>query len=247
MRPSASEVLRGRATITNMPSWNIHTAHVERLLAQETPLELGIVDVNAFLFGNLVPDIFVGYMVPDVSHKIDYRETHFADPGHVPEPHYGTFFERYVVPFADATGRVSDIVLGAWAHLVADNVYNAHFNQLLDRLGLKAGPVVREKKQGDFDTFGRTLSIHMMPRPTEELLAAAAVFPQYAIGEADARATCASMARIVADNANRHVREPTYQLLSDAYFAEVPREVDALIREGLHEYAAGVADWGRQR
>ena len=230
-----------------MPSWNIHTAHVERLLAEESPAALGIRDVNAFLFGNLAPDIYVGWMVPNVTHKMDYRDTHFADPGHVPEPHYGTFFERYAAPFADADGHVSDIVLGAWTHLVADNVYNAHFNRLLDRLGLKAGPVVREKKQGDFDTFGRTLDIHLVPEPTDELLAAAAAFPQYEIAEADARATCASMARIVADNAERHVSEPTYKLLSDAYFAEVPRAVDALMREGLHEYAAGVPDWGRQR
>ena len=27
-----------------MPSWNIHTAHVERLLSQRTPDELGIED-----------------------------------------------------------------------------------------------------------------------------------------------------------------------------------------------------------
>ena len=62
-----------------MPSWNIHTAHVERLLAEDAPSALGIRDVNAFLFGNLVPDIYVGYMVPDTSRTIAYQETHFAD------------------------------------------------------------------------------------------------------------------------------------------------------------------------
>ena len=39
-----------------MPSWNIHTAHVERLLREEGAAALGVVDVNAFLFGNFVPD-----------------------------------------------------------------------------------------------------------------------------------------------------------------------------------------------
>ncbi len=230
-----------------MPSWNIHTAHVERLLAEEEPSALGIADVNAFLFGNLVPDVYVGYMVPNPTRKIEYRETHFADPGYVPEPRYGEFFERYVVPSADANGHVSDVVLGAWTHLVADNVYNAYFNQLIYRLGLTPGTEVRVRKQGDFDIFGRTLDIHQAPEVTPELLAQCATFPQYAVDEPDVRAACEVMAGIVADNAVRHVSEPVYSLLSEDYFAQVPGEVDALMRAGLHAYAAGERDWGRQR
>lgn len=230
-----------------MPSWNIHTAHVERLLREEDAAALGIRDVNAFLFGNLVPDIFVGYMVPDLTHKIEYRETHFADPGYVPEPRYYEFFERYVAPSADNDGRVSDVCLGAWTHLVADHVYNAHFNQLIYRLGLKPGTEVRERKQADFDTFGRTLDISLVPEVTPELISQCASFPQYEIDERTMRSTCAVMARIVADNAARHVTMPTYRLLSDNYFSQVPDEVDALMRAGLHAYAAGDPQWGRQR
>lgn len=230
-----------------MPSWNIHTAHVERLLAEESPEALGIRDVNAFLFGNLVPDIYVGYMVPDATHKIEYRKTHFADPGYVPEPRYGEFFERFVAPSADADGRVSDVTLGAWTHLVADHVYNYHFNRLLERQGLKPGTEIRIRKQGDFDTFGRTLDISLVPEVTPELIEQCAAFPQYAVEEADVRATCEVMAGIVASNAERHVSEPTYSLLGADYFAHVPGEVDALMREGLHAYAAGDARWGRER
>lgn len=230
-----------------MPSWNIHTAHVERLLAEESPSALGIRDVNAFLFGNLVPDIYVGYMVPGLSRKIAYRETHFADPGHIPEPRYGEFFERHVAPYADRDGRVSDVMLGAWTHLAADNVYNAHFNRLIVKLGLEPCTEVRERKQADFDTFGRTLDISMAPQVTTQLLAQCAAFPQYAVDEPAVRATCAVMARIVADNAERHVSQPSYSLLGADYFAMVPDKVDALMREGLREYAAGRRDWGRQR
>ena len=227
-----------------MPSWNIHTAHVERLLAQEDPAALGIRDVNAFLFGNLVPDIYVGWMVPDASHTMDYRETHFAEPAHVPEPRYDEFFERFAVPSADTYGRVSDVVLGAWTHLVADHVYNAHFNRLLIQRGMKAGTVVRERKQADFDTFGRTLDIHMVPEATPELVAQAAAFPQYPVLEVDVHATCEAMARVVADNAERHVSNPSYLLLGSTYFSEVPDAVDALMRVGLHAYAAGDPTWG---
>lgn len=230
-----------------MPSWNIHTAHVERLLSEEDPAALGIADVNAFFFGNLAPDIYVGYMVPNPTRKIDYRETHFADPGHVPEPRYEEFFERFARTSADAAGRVDDVVLGAWAHLVADHVYNAHFNQLLAERGMQAGTRVRELKQADFDTFGRTLDIHLVPEATPELIASCASFPQYAIAESDVRATCKVMGRIVRDNALHHVSDPTYDLLGDAYFTVVPTEVDATIRQGLHAYAAGDPQWGRRQ
>jgi hypothetical protein len=233
--------------MARMPSWNIHTAHVERLLEGEPPCALGIRDVNAFLFGNLVPDIYVGYMVPDATRKIAYRETHFADPGYVPEPRYYEFFERFARPAADADGHVDDLVLGAWSHLAADHVYNAHFNRLLVREGLTPGDEVRTRKQADFDDFGHTLDIHMVPRATRALLAEAAGFPQYPIDAADVRATCAVMERIVADNVAHRLGHPSYRLLGNDYFAQVPNEVDALIRAGLHAYAAGDPDWGRCR
>ena len=230
-----------------MPSWNIHIAHVERLLAEESPASLGIRDVNAFLVGNVLPDIYVGYMVPDVTHKIAYRETHFADPSHVPEPRYGEFFERFAKPSEDEAGHVSDVVLGAWTHLVADHVYNRHFNALLERKGLKPGTVVREKKQADFDAYGRTLSISLVPTVTHELIAQCAAFPQYPVAEADVRGTCAVMEYIVAHNATDAVQNPTYNLLGSTYFAEVPHKVDELMRAGLHAYAAGDHAWGRKR
>ena len=63
-----------------MPSWNIHIAHVEATLRSVgDPSALGIGDQNAFLFGNFVPDINVGYMVKNPDRRIEYRVTHFAD------------------------------------------------------------------------------------------------------------------------------------------------------------------------
>ena len=230
-----------------MPSWNIHTAHVERLLAEEDASSLGIRDVNAFLMGNIIPDVYVGYMVPNPTRKIDYRVTHLADPSHVPEPRYGEFFERFAVPSADASGRVSDVVLGAWTHLVADNLYNLHFNRLIKRIGVKPSSTTRARKQSDFDIFGRTLDIHMVPEPTSELIEQCAAFPQYAIEESDVRAACKVMRRIVADNAANHVSDPVYDLLGSSYFTEIPTLVDARMREALHAYAAGDPAWGVQR
>lgn len=63
-----------------MPSWNIHIAQTERLLERSGALANSVRDRNAFLFGCVVPDIFVGYMVPGIADPIPYRITHFAKP-----------------------------------------------------------------------------------------------------------------------------------------------------------------------
>ena len=87
-----------------MPSWNIHIAHAEGLLAECGPLAGAVRDRNAFLFGSLVPDIYVGYMVPCVVHPIPYRVTHFAAPEHIPKPREGEFWDMYVAPMARQLG-----------------------------------------------------------------------------------------------------------------------------------------------
>lgn len=81
-----------------MPSWNIHTAHVEHLLKQGTPEEFGIKDANAFLFGNFVPDVYVGYMVKHPSGVLPYTVTHLADPHAIPIPREQEFWDTYVEP-----------------------------------------------------------------------------------------------------------------------------------------------------
>lgn len=81
-----------------MPSWNIHIAHVEGLLAKDGPVARVVRDRNAFLFGNLIPDIYVGYMVPGIVHPIPYRVTHFAKPEHIPKPREAEFWVQYVAP-----------------------------------------------------------------------------------------------------------------------------------------------------
>lgn len=223
-----------------MPSWNIHTAHVERLLREHAAADLGIRDVNCFLFGNFVPDIYVGYMVPHPTKTIDYRATHFADPHHMPEPRYREFWETYAEPSRDGAGRVSDVTLGVWAHLVADSLYNHNVNLLVQEQGLVYGDPLRVRKQGDFDMFGHTLDIRMVPQVTPDLLAQCAAFPQYEVAEPDVRAAAEVARGIVEDTQAHHVDgEPAYSLLSPSFFAKVADEVDNTIARGLLAYADG--------
>lgn len=219
-----------------MPSWNIHTAHVERLLREEGAARLGVRDVNAFLFGNFLPDIYVGYMVPvPVARLRDYRETHFADGGAIPSPNYQAFWDRFVEGCdAEDGGSLNDLVLGAWAHLVCDSVYNTRTRAYIASIGVKAGDVTRKRKQLDFALFGRTFDISLRPCVTPELIAACAAYPQYPVIEADVREAVAVAGRIVDENHEGLIRSvPTYDLLTPEFFSAASEEANETIEAGL--------------
>lgn len=199
-----------------MPSWNIHTAHVERLLREHDANELGIRNTDAFLMGNLLPDIYVGYMVPDAAWRIDYKLTHLTMREHIPVPRYQEFWDFYVERPEDyGAACVTDVVLGAWCHLVCDHVYNAHTRAYLKELGVAPGEQARIKKQSDFALFGRTLNIEMVPSVTNEVIEQCRSFPQYSVAEKDVRSAASVAHSIVEKNKAEHVEgTPTYQLLT---------------------------------
>lgn len=260
-----------------MPSWNIHVAHAERVLGADGPVSRVVRDRNAFLFGNVIPDIFVGYMVPDVEDPIPYRITHFAVPAHIPKPREGEFWDAYVAPLAERLGitcdersasssdvidassisveqdfvsrthypqryesapapsrqasplddavsvqaverSLFDMVLGCWMHLVADNHWNTRVNEFLEQTGNRPSEQFRIKKQGDFDTFGKTLGIEMVPRPTERLIETAARFPQYPIPRDLVLMTVGVLHETVRTNPGRAGHDP-YLMLTDDFFA----------------------------
>lgn len=113
-----------------MPSWNIHTAHVQHLLAQGSPEEFGIKDANSFLFGNFVPDIYVGYMVEHPSGIMPYTITHLADPHAVPIPRAQEYWDTYVEPALEPARELPVRPVGitvdeAVSILMAGGVYTA--------------------------------------------------------------------------------------------------------------------------
>lgn len=268
-----------------MPSWNIHIAHTEAVLARDCELARAVRDQNAFLFGNLLPDVRVGYMVPGVCELIPYRITHFAKPEHIPKPREGEFWqehaarllaagegsrvsarsiaderervnhvhfpERYAdggtvpeaaparVPEAepspaDVLASCRDLVLGAWAHLVADNIWNTRVNEYLAAHGGKPSESFRIKKQGDFDWFGRTLKISLVPVASPRLVEAAARFPQYPVCRDDVLAAVGVAHETVRVNEGGD-EHPPYLLLTDEFFsrtfAEVVDTIERLYRE----------------
>ena len=221
-----------------MPSWNIHIAHVQRLLHEQDARALGICDANAFLFGNLVPDVYVGYLVRPTSRTVPYRVTHFADPAFVPQPAYWEFWTRYARASADEHGKVSDVVLGAWMHLLADSVYNAANNRFIAEHGIEPCEETRKRKQADFDLFGRTLELDIAPQVSRSVLQQAAAFPQYPIGEEDAIRAIAVADDVVEQNSERHVAgTPRYCMLDASFFSRTYENVYHLMVRNLRAYA----------
>ncbi len=287
------------------------------MLAREGGLAAVVRDRNAFLFGNVLPDIRVGYMVPGIVEPIPYRITHFAKPEHIPKPREWEFWDTYVAPAlageapcgatgcelftlqqeldrinrvhypqryanaaaavdpargagagansatgvmeadscvsaparlscrgaatdhaggvgaattgealsdADVAQSVRDMVLGTWLHLLADNVWNVRVNEYLDSIGGKPSEGFRIKKQGDFNWFGKTLSISSIVCATDRLAAAAERFPQYPISRDEVLYAAAVVHETVRENPG-NPEHPPYRLLNDDFFASTFAEV----------------------
>ena len=258
-----------------MPSWNIHIAQTQEVLARDCSLTRAVRDQNAFLFGNLVPDIRVGYMVPGIADPIPYRITHFAKPEPIPKPREDEFWRTYVAPVlhgldgsrvvalsieaerdrinrihyparyenepalkkdpqqvaaanstaaADVEASCVDLTLGTWAHLLADNIWNTRVNEYLEAHGGRPSDSFRIKKQSDFDWFGRSRPLHLIPVASARLIEAAARFAQYPI-ERDLVIATAGVAHETVRVNEGTDQHPPYQLLTDEFFAQTFAEV----------------------
>ena len=204
-----------------MPSWNVHTAHAESILADSRFERFGIGDANAYLFGNYVPDIYVGFMVPGVSFHIDYCLTHDAAVEMIPVPFADRFWDRNVAHRRPKSPTGTSLVLGAWAHLVADRFYNGRFRAVRLEHAELDGDELRRRKQGDFDLFGRSLRISREVEVTPELLEAAQRFVPYHIAAEDVYRTIDVASAIVREGGAITAEDDEYRLLTPEWMAEV--------------------------
>ena len=215
-----------------MPSWNIHTAHVESLLANHEAHDLGIADANAFLFGNYVPDIYLGFMVKDTTYRIDYCLTHLAMPGVTPIPNADKLWDTCIARRRPKTDSTVSLTLGAWAHLAADRMYNSSFRDFCGTHDTPQGDELRLLKQGDFDLFGHSLGISSLVEVTPELLDAANRFRPYSILAADVKRAVDVASAIVRGDDVKSYPE-TYQLLTGEWMTGVFNACDELLGKWL--------------
>ena len=226
-----------------MPSWNIHTAHVERLFEGRSPAALGVADANAFLFGNYVPDIYLGFMVPDAGLRIDYCLTHLADACAIPLPDADKFWDHYVFRRRPESPAGVSLAVGAWAHLLTDRMYNKRFRAFCETHEVPEGDELRVRKQADFDLFGRALRISSFVRRTPELLEAARRFRPYCVLPDDVAKAIAAADAIVRGN-GEPAENGAYRLLSAAWMRETFESCDALLTSWLQAWQTLEADGG---
>ena len=213
-----------------MPSWNIHMAHAQRLLEREGSAALGIRDEAAFLFGNVLPDVYVGFVVPDVSRRVPYHDTHLAQRHQIPLPDYDLFWRRHVEP----RDQASDVTLGAWCHLACDNVYNSLARKVAAEAGIKPGEELRVRKQADYELFGRTLTATLRLEATPEVVAQAAAFPQYGVDEVDVHAAVRAGNELLEASEAGHIEgTPAYDLFRAEQFDEAFEAAHRLMADTL--------------
>ena len=206
---------------THMPSWNIHTAHVERLFALHDPAELGIEDPNAFLFGNYVPDVYVGYMVPGVSMHVDYCITHVAKISMIPVSNADFFWNQNIAYRMPKSPSTRSLLLGTWAHLVADRFFNGTFRTFWAENDIPLGDALRVGKQADFDLFGRGLGISSYVEETPQLIQAAYDFNPYRILANDLHRAIETANNITREGGALPVCPTGYQLLNEEWLRGV--------------------------
>ena len=242
-----------------MPSWNVHIAHADRLLEKGAGyLGVDIHYPDAFLLGNVAPDVHIGFMVPDYSHKVRYGRSHQSYPGSLPIPSYKRYQRNFMdglnpaeyllqtvfiqpnVSYCSAEQRslvdqrqLREFIVGIWCHLVCDHVYNTHTRAFLRAHHIPTGEDARIRKQADFDVYGRSLDMNRLPEASDELFAVAAAHPQYGFTHSDVEQTLQVIQRIAEENRQNSVSSPQYQMLDTEFFSSAYKEAEETLVQGF--------------
>lgn len=242
-----------------MPSWNIHIAHADRLLEKGAGcLGVDIQYPDAFLLGNVAPDVHIGFMVPEYSHKVRYGRTHQSYPGTLPIPSYRRYQRNFMGGLNPAEyllqtdfiqpnktycteaqralvdqRQLREFIVGIWCHLVCDHVYNTHTRAFLRAHHIPTGEDARIRKQADFDVYGHSLKMSCLPEESDALYAVAAAYPQYGFTHSDVYKTLQVIQRIAEENRQNSVSAPQYQMLDIAFFSSAYKEAEETLLQGF--------------
>lgn len=99
-----------------MPRWGIHLAIGNKILEHKPNL-----DKNAFLFGNILPDLQDGYLIKDVSNITDHGKNHYDFFNG--KPVYENFYNIYAHKLDNA------MIYGYFTHLISDYCFNKKFEE----------------------------------------------------------------------------------------------------------------------
>lgn len=128
-----------------MPNWK---THIEIGIRINKILKYNKSDLNLFLFGSILPDINNGYLIPDVSNKIEHDITHM---GKFINSSYTDFYNKY----KNEIENRKPIFLGYLFHLCTDNMWNKNFYSRVknEKIKVENFDELRIIKQSDFRVY----------------------------------------------------------------------------------------------
>lgn len=166
-----------------MPGWIMHL-----VTANEVSKKLQV-DKNSFLFGNLLPDVYNGYIVSNLSNHIDHGVSHYDTKEKIEGKTYSLpDIEGFIQLYKNKLNN--SVILGYATHLMTDYYWNRKtytkkyiYNEQgkVGKVRLKNGEILETKenleamhiKQKDFATFSKFLVQNeevLFPKYQEELI-----------------------------------------------------------------------------
>lgn len=127
-----------------MPNWKTHIEFGKRV---NKKLNYTGEKLELFLIGNLLPDINNGYMIPDISKKIDHETTHYVINGNYS---YINFYNKHKENI-----KKNPLLMGYFAHLFLDYNMNNDFYTTYreDNINKYEHKQLRMMKQSDFRLY----------------------------------------------------------------------------------------------
>lgn len=127
-----------------MPNWKTHIEFGKRV---NKKLNYTGEELEMFLIGNLLPDINNGYMIPDISKKIDHETTHYVVNGNYS---YINFYNKHKENI-----KKNPLLMGYFSHLFLDYNMNNNFYTTYREVNIHKyeHKQLRIMKQSDFRLY----------------------------------------------------------------------------------------------
>ena len=229
-----------------MPGWMMHLATANEISKQLQ------VDKNSFLFGNILPDVYNGYIVPNLSHKIEHKISHYDTKQKIQEKVYGL---PGVYKFVEKNKEALDnnsVALGYLTHLMTDYYWNKKtytqkyiYNEQgkVGKVKLKSGRIrqIHENleamylKQADFKLFSKFLLKNVsIPRPKyqEQIMEKSNQIQRLQVNKEDLYKVFSYLENIP-ERVEEEVKISQYQLYSQEELIEGMRESITQIAQKL--------------
>jgi len=209
-----------------MPGWGMHL-YIAKKLNEKLKL-----DYNEFMIGNVLPDIYSGWIIKDASKKLEYEVTHYGKITKINShkfmlPDYNVFLKEH----KDINNN--PLALGYLCHLLSDKFFNEYAFELKyikddkenviyirdkNYLIIKADDkTARKMKQSDFSLYSNNIintSHFKSVSITHEVINHCKIFKNIDIESEDLYKLEKYLNLMFKDKKKEKIKEEMYQMFS---------------------------------